>query len=79
MLFSNPVSKSVSYEKVIRAYPDLRQRCPEVLVEKIEVDLRAYEAAIAGGALPDEATKLIDEKPTTKSGRVELKYAPGPK
>lgn len=71
--FADPMSESVDPKALGAMVPDLAQRCPDVLIVKTEVDLKALRVAVAAGVLPGTCLELIKKTPTTKDGRVELK------
>lgn len=72
--FSNPQKKVGRPDLLLVKFPDARKQWPEIFIERLEIDLPNLENLIAAGTIPEEAKEAIVSEPTTKNGRVEVKY-----
>lgn len=72
--FSNPTKKTMNLQKFLASYPNARKDWPQVFEVVETINLETLEMLIAANQIPEVVRTLIEATPTTKEGRVELKY-----
>lgn len=72
--YANPMRDEVGTQQLLSVCPNAEQLAPEIFEHSVKVDAKKLRMAVQSGQIPDAALSAIQAVPTTRDGRIELKY-----